>query len=97
MGDDYDARQHKKLQKIIAMKKNTAEGILMGNIDIDKLYTKDEILELAKKAGYQQPNSIFTTLTNPLVDVTKRIYATGQIFVQTGNYYKFKENLRTIY
>lgn len=52
------------INKIMTGKK-TKEAMFLSQINPEKEYKKEEILNMIKEAGYQQPISIFSSFTNP--------------------------------
>ena len=55
-------------------------------MDIDKIYSKKEIEELAKFAEYKNPSSMFHSLTTK-----KSTYGFGCIFEKDGDKWKIQD------
>ena len=53
-----------KLHNILTNKKHTKIGIFLSMIEPENIYKKSHILELLRSSNYEQPNSIFTSITN---------------------------------
>lgn len=87
--DENLAKTIDDINKIMTGKK-TKEAMFLSQIDPNKEYKKEEILEMIKEAGYQQPTSIFSSFTNPN---TK--YAHYMIEpVSNGMRWKIRDSLR---
>jgi hypothetical protein len=52
------------VNKILSGKK-TKEAIFMSQLNPNVEYTKDEIIDILKESGYQQPKNMFSSITNP--------------------------------
>ena len=63
--DENLAKTIDDINKIITGKKTTKEAIFLSQINPYMEYTKEEILDMIKESGYQQPASIFSSFTNP--------------------------------
>lgn len=55
--------QYKSIKKMIKENKNNNQTRFIKQIDCEKQYTKDELLDIIKNAGYKQPNSWFNAIT----------------------------------
>jgi len=72
----------KKIDKIIknlSLTKKTKLSIFLSSLNPEEIYTKSILIELAGKACYKQPKSIFSSMINPN---TK--YGCGCIFTPLG-------------
>jgi len=52
------------VNKILSGKK-TKESIFMSQLNPNVEYAKDDIIEILKESGYQQPKNMFSSITNP--------------------------------
>ena len=78
-----------KIREILKSIKNNNKNknyILLSNLDIDKIYSKKEIEELAKFAEYKNPSSMFHSLTTK-----KSTYGFGCIFEKDGDKWKIQD------
>lgn len=71
--ESYDKKEENKEGKYEIIKINkkmtgdrtTIESVFLSMLSIEKEYTTDELIELLKNAGYQQPKSMFKVMTTP--------------------------------
>lgn len=87
--DEHLAKTIDDINKIMTGKK-TKEAMFLSQIDPNKEYTKTEILTLIKESGYQQPNSIFSSFTNPNTKYAHYIIEPSP----NSNKWKIRDSLR---
>ena len=79
-----------KIHKILGGSKNTKISIFLSLIDVDKIYTRGEIETLLHKANYDQPKSIFTSITS-----LNSTWGPGTLFKKIGSNWKIVESLKS--
>lgn len=85
----YDNSQFEYINKALTGSKNTKISIFLSSLNVDEVYSREDIIILAKKANYDQPNSIFLTMTNPNTN-----WHCGCIFSPCGKQWKVRDELK---
>lgn len=80
--------QYKYISKSLSSSRNTKISVFLSHIDPKRIYTRNELTEIARKANYEQPTSIFLTMTSP-----KSTWRCGCIFESFNGGWKVKSEL----
>ena len=80
--------QLEKINKYLSGKKNTAIGVFLASLQVDKIYSKEEILLLLEQATYKQPLSMFSSITKQ-----NSTYGPGCIFEKHGLQWKIMKHI----
>jgi hypothetical protein len=82
--------QFELISKHLAGSRNTKIAVFLASMNPKGMYTRNEIIKLLANANYEQPNAIFTSITNP-----GSTWGPGCIITRNKGKWKISSNLRS--
>jgi len=81
--------QIEKISGYLVSNKNTKIAVFLSLLDVNRLYIKSDLLDLLRQANYEQPQSMFSSLTS----IQGSGWGCGCIFDQKDNRWCVKSSL----